>query len=88
MIGTWIFRRKSVKAYELARERVAVVNADLQEHVAGLRVVQAFRGEQHGADRFRGRSDDYRRARVRGQFLISVYFPFVQLLSSAAAAWC
>lgn len=86
VIGTWIFRRKSVKAYELARERVAVVNADLQEHVAGLRVVQAFRGERRGADRFRGRSDEYRRARVRGQFLISVYFPFVQLLSSAAAA--
>ncbi|HEY5836041.1 ABC transporter ATP-binding protein [Streptomyces sp.] len=85
-VGTWIFRRKSVKAYVLARERVAVVNADLQEHVAGLRIVQAFRGEARGAERFLRRSDDYRAARVRGQFLISVYFPFVQLLSSAAAA--
>jgi ATP-binding cassette, subfamily B, bacterial len=84
--ATWVFRRKSVKAYELARERVAVVNADLQEHVAGLRVVQAFRGERDGASRFSRRSDDYRKARVRGQFFISVYFPFVQLLSSAAAA--
>nr|WP_308012162.1 ABC transporter ATP-binding protein [Streptomyces acidipaludis] len=84
--ATWIFRRKSVKAYELARERVAVVNADLQEHVAGLRVVQAFRGERNGAARFSDRSDDYRKARVRGQFFISVYFPFVQLLSSVAAA--
>jgi ATP-binding cassette subfamily B protein len=86
VVGTWIFRRKSVKAYEAARERIAVVNADLQEHVAGLRVVQAFRGEGHGARRFLSRSDEYRRARVRGQFLISVYFPFVQLLSSVAAA--
>jgi ATP-binding cassette subfamily B protein len=84
--ATWIFRRKSVRAYELARERVAVINADLQEHVAGLRVVQAFRGEAHGTARFLRRSDDYRTARVRGQFLISVYFPFVQLLSSVAAA--
>jgi ATP-binding cassette subfamily B protein len=84
--ATWVFRRKSVKAYELARERVAVVNADLQEHVAGLRVVQAFRGQQHGAERFSERSDEYRTARIRGQFLISVYFPFVQLLSSVAAA--
>jgi ATP-binding cassette subfamily B protein len=86
VVATWLFRSRSVKAYELARERVAVVNADLQEHVAGLRVVQAFRGEQHGARRFASRSDDYRQARVRGQFLISVYFPFVQLLSSVAAA--
>ncbi|WP_329178805.1 ABC transporter ATP-binding protein [Streptomyces sp. NBC_01477] len=86
VVGTWIFRRKSVQAYELARERVAVVNADLQEHVAGLRVVQAFRGQERGAERFARRSDDYRGARLRGQFLISVYFPFVQLLSSVAAA--
>ncbi|MFI0938998.1 ABC transporter ATP-binding protein [Streptomyces sp. NPDC021020] len=86
IVGTWAFRRKSVRAYELARERVAVVNADLQEHVAGLRVVQAFRGERSGAARFARRSAEYRRARVHGQFLISVYFPFVQLLSSVAAA--
>ena len=36
--------------------------------------------------RFAERSDGYRAARVRGQWLISVYFPFVQLLSSVAAA--
>ncbi|MEC4018100.1 ABC transporter ATP-binding protein [Streptomyces sp. H27-D2] len=86
IVGTVFFRRQSVKAYELARERISVVNGDLQESVAGLRIVQAFRREGTGAARFAQRSDDYRQARVRGQFLISVYFPFVQLLSSVAAA--
>ncbi|ARF59480.1 ABC transporter ATP-binding protein [Streptomyces gilvosporeus] len=86
VIGTYFFRRQSVKAYELARERISVVNGDLQESVAGLRIVQAFRREGRGADRFAARSAAYRQARVRGQFLISVYFPFVQLLSSVAAA--
>ncbi|WP_269859283.1 ABC transporter ATP-binding protein [Streptomyces sp. RPT161] len=84
--ATIVFRRKSVKAYGLARDKVAVVNADLQEHVAGLRIVQAFRGERAGARRFAERSAEYRQARVRGQWYISVYFPFVQLLSSVAAA--
>ncbi|MFF4225559.1 ABC transporter ATP-binding protein [Streptomyces abikoensis] len=86
VVGTVFFRRQSVKAYELARERVGSVNADLQESVAGLRVVQAFRREESGARRFAERSAEYRQARVRGQWLISVYFPFVQLLSSVAAA--
>ncbi|MDX3229852.1 ABC transporter ATP-binding protein [Streptomyces sp. ME19-01-6] len=86
IVGTFFFRRQSVKAYELARERVSVVNADLQESVAGLRIVQAFRRGRAGRERFAGRSDAYRQARVRGQWLISVYFPFVQLLSSVAAA--
>ncbi|NUK02556.1 ABC transporter ATP-binding protein [Streptomyces lunaelactis] len=86
IVGTFFFRRKSVKAYELARERISVVNGDLQESVSGLRIVQAFRRERDGGDRFAARSDSYRQARVRGQWLISVYFPFVQLLSSVAAA--
>ncbi|MFD8394701.1 ABC transporter ATP-binding protein [Streptomyces sp. NPDC059680] len=86
IVATFFFRRASVKAYELARERVSVVNADLQESVAGLRIVQAFGRERDGGRRFAERSDSYRRARIRGQWLISIYFPFVQLLSSVAAA--
>ena len=86
IVATFFFRRASVKAYELARERVSVVNADLQESVSGLRIVQAFRREHDGSRRFAERSDSYRRARIRGQWLISIYFPFVQLLSSVAAA--
>lgn len=85
IVGTFFFRRASVKAYELARERVSAVNADLQESVSGLRVLQAFRREGAGIDTFTAGSDGYRRARIRGQWLISVYFPFVQLLASAAA---
>ncbi|MGX6741400.1 ABC transporter ATP-binding protein [Streptomyces xantholiticus] len=86
IVGTYFFRKQSVKAYELARERISVVNADLQESVAGLRIVQAFRRERAGRESFAARSDSYRRARVRGQWLISVYFPFVQLLASVATA--
>ncbi|MDQ0984589.1 ABC transporter ATP-binding protein [Streptomyces sp. V2I9] len=86
IVGTVFFRRSSVKAYELARTRISAVNADLQESVAGLRIVQAFGREQDGAARFTEHSDSYRQARVRGQWLISVYFPFVQLLASVAAA--
>ncbi|GHF96800.1 ABC transporter ATP-binding protein [Streptomyces thermodiastaticus] len=86
IVATFFFRRASVKAYRLARERVSVVNADLQESVAGLRIVQAFRRERDGRSRFAERSRSYRRARMRGQRLIAVYFPFVQFLSSVAAA--
>ncbi|MGY4927048.1 ABC transporter ATP-binding protein [Streptomyces sp. 900105755] len=86
IVATFFFRRASVKAYELARERVSVVNADLQESVSGLRIVQAFRRERDSRHRYTERSESYRRARIRGQLLISLYFPFVQLLSSVAAA--
>ena len=38
-VATLVFRAKSSRAYGEAREKVAAVNADLQENVAGLRVL-------------------------------------------------
>jgi ATP-binding cassette, subfamily B, bacterial len=85
-VATVIFRKKSSKAYTEARERISVVNADLAENVAGLRVTQAFRREGTNRDRFAGRSLAYRASRLRAQRYIALYFPFVQTLSTVASA--
>jgi ATP-binding cassette subfamily B protein len=82
--ATVVFRIKSSRAYNEARERVAVVNADLAENVAGLRVTQAFRREGENRSRFADRSYGYRQSRLRAQKYIALYFPFVQALSTAA----
>jgi ATP-binding cassette, subfamily B, bacterial len=84
--ATVVFQRGSSRAYSDAREKVSAVNADLQENVAGLRVSQAFRREARNAQRFAGRSDDYRRSRLRAQRYIALYFPFIQSLSTVAGA--
>ena len=86
VVATLVFRVKSRRAYGEAREKVAAVNADLQENVAGLRVSQAYRREQVNLARFTGLSSAYRRSRLRAQRYIAIYFPFVQSLSTAAAA--
>jgi ATP-binding cassette subfamily B protein len=85
-VATVAFQRGSSRAYADAREKVSVVNADLQENVAGLRVSQAFRREERNAQRFAGRSDDYRRSRLVAQRYIALYFPFIQSLSTVAGA--
>jgi ATP-binding cassette, subfamily B, bacterial len=85
-VATVVFRLKSSRAYTEARERISVVNADLAENVAGLRVTQAFRREGTNLDRFAGRSLGYRDSRLRAQRYIALYFPFVQTLSTVASA--
>ncbi len=85
-VATLVFRARSSRAYTEAREKVAVVNADLQENVAGLRVAQAYRREAVNLARFTALSTAYRRSRLRAQRYIAVYFPFVQSLSTAASA--
>jgi ATP-binding cassette subfamily B protein len=84
--ATVVFRVKSRRAYDEAREKVSIVNADLQENVAGLRTTQAYRREEHNQERFAGRSDSYRRSRVRAQRYIALYFPFLQAVSTVAGA--
>jgi len=83
--ATVLFRAKSSRAYTEAREKISVVNADLAENVAGLRVTQAFNREDANRARFAGRSFGYRTTRVRAQRYIALYFPFVQTLSTVAS---
>ncbi|WP_433803792.1 ABC transporter ATP-binding protein [Actinomycetospora sp. CA-084318] len=86
IVATLVFRKLSSVAYAEARERVSVVNADLQENVAGLRVAQAHTHEERSAAHFADHSDAYRRARLRAQRLIATYFPGANLLSDLAQA--
>ncbi|MFD5564862.1 ABC transporter ATP-binding protein [Kitasatospora griseola] len=85
IIATLVFRKKSAQQYQISRDLISTVNADLQENVAGMRIVQAFRRQDANIDRFVERGLAYRHARVKAQLYISLYFPFVQFLSSVAA---
>jgi ATP-binding cassette subfamily B protein len=86
IVSTVIFRRVASAAYNEAREKVSVVNADMQENVSGLRVAQAYSREERSAEMFASRSDDYRRSRLRAQRYVATYFPFVTLLSGVSEA--
>jgi ATP-binding cassette subfamily B protein len=84
--ATVVFRAKSAKAYNEARERVSAVNAYFAENVVGLRVTQAFGREPVNRDRYAMLSNRFRVSRLRAQRYIALYFPFVQLLSTVAGA--
>ncbi|MGH3156967.1 MAG: ABC transporter ATP-binding protein, partial [Streptosporangiaceae bacterium] len=85
-VATFVFRAKASKAYSEAREKVSIVNADLQENMAGLRTTQAYRREGRNQEIFAGLSLSYRRSRLRAQRYIAVYFPLIQLMSTVAGA--
>jgi ATP-binding cassette subfamily B protein len=85
-IATVIFRRKAEVLYDLSRERIAIVNADFQESLSGVRESQAFVHETLTKRRFHGLGDSYLDSRVAAQRLVATYFPFVQFLSGVADA--
>ena len=85
-IATVIFRRKAARLYDLSRERIAIVNADFQESISGVRVSQAFVHQAETIKRFRRLGREYLESRVAAQRLVALYFPFVQFLSGIADA--
>ncbi|HEY0279512.1 MAG TPA: ABC transporter ATP-binding protein, partial [Solirubrobacterales bacterium] len=82
--ATVVFRRRSGVLYDEARDRIAIVNADFQESLSGVREAQAAVHEEETGRHFRKLGNDYYESRVGAQRLVSIYFPFVQFLSSLA----
>ncbi|HZU71179.1 MAG TPA: ABC transporter ATP-binding protein [Acidimicrobiales bacterium] len=78
------YRIHSTRAYDRQRDRIAAVNADLQENISGVRVTQAFRREARNTDNFLGLTRGYRDAGLRAQYLQALYFPFAELVGNLA----
>ncbi len=83
-IATVIFRRVTNRLYDVVRESLAVVNADFQESLSGIREAQAFVHEDRTIERFHGLGGRYFEARLKAQRAIATYFPFVLFLSAIA----
>src|SRR3954470_16196872 len=83
-IATVIFRRVTNRLYDVVRESLAVVNADFQESLSGIREAQAFVHEDRTVARFHLLGRRYFDARMQAQRAIATYFPFVLFLSAIA----
>ncbi len=83
-VATVFFRRVTNRLYDVVREALAVVNADFQESLSGIREAQAFVHEELTVERFHGLGRRYYDGRALAQRTIATYFPFVLFLSSIA----
>ena len=82
IVATVVFRSKSARSYAKVRDKIAGVSAHLQESIAGVRVVQAFRREQSDYARFAEANAAYRQANWETVVQSGVYFPFVEFMSA------
>ena len=82
--ATVVFRRITNRLYDAVRESLAVVNADFQESLSGIREAQAFAHEIPTVARFHALGLRYFEERLKAQRLIATYFPFVLFLSAIA----
>jgi len=82
--SSWSFHHGAGRAYHAIRDRVAETFTVLQEGLAGVRVVQAFRRERKTLDRYRPRSQAQVSAWRRASFVNIRLFAFLPLAQAAA----
>ena len=81
-----IFRRFVRDAFRDIRTKLARLNAFLQEHISGMKVVQAFAREERVAARFDEINHDYRQANYRAIAADAALYSIIEALASIAIA--
>ena len=79
LLSMW-FRSRARHIYREVRTRLAAINTHLQEHLAGMSVVQLARAEARTEQRFREIDAAHRDVNIRGVFYYAVFYPTVELL--------
>ncbi|TND08131.1 MAG: multidrug ABC transporter ATPase/permease [Bacteroidetes bacterium] len=83
-IATWIFKNAIKSAFTDVRNQVAKLNAFVQEHITGMKIVQVFSREKVEMERFQDINKKHRDANIRSVWHYSVFFPVVEILSSVS----
>jgi len=90
IIATNYFKKEVNKSFIKVRNAVANLNAFVQEHIAGMTIVQAFAAEDREFSRFSKINKEHRDANIKAIFAYSVFFPIVELVlafSTAIIVW-
>jgi ATP-binding cassette subfamily B protein len=81
-----VFSRASTRSYLIARDRISILYADMQESMSGILVSQAYNQQPANEARFARLAQSYCSARERSMELQARFFPFIDLLSVLAKA--
>jgi ATP-binding cassette subfamily B multidrug efflux pump len=83
---TVIFKIKARDSYRRVRTAIARINAFLQEHIAGMSIVQLFSHEQRSFQRFDQINQVHLKANLDSVMAYSLFFPAVEVVSALAVA--
>jgi ATP-binding cassette subfamily B multidrug efflux pump len=86
VLGAGYFRLKARESYRTVRNRLARLNAFLQESLQGMAVVQLFAREREEAAAFAGLNAELRRAQFRSTVFEASLYAGVEAIGSAAVA--
>ncbi len=86
MLCMWVWQSYSRTAFIRVRQAIAIVNANLQENVSGVRVIQSLSREDENAKRFDRINANNLNANVAAGRLTAAVLPLVEIIVAVAMA--
>jgi ATP-binding cassette subfamily B multidrug efflux pump len=86
----WVTMHMAQPLFIVVQEKLAALNAIVQENLAGVRVVKAFVREAYEMNRFQDYSDDYMIQHIRVGSLLAIVLPLLTILTglgTVAVVW-
>ncbi|MGI5878536.1 MAG: ABC transporter ATP-binding protein [Christensenellales bacterium] len=85
-VATIVFRLKARVIFLEIRNRLAHINAFLDEHISGMGVIKAFHMEKAKIDEFKNVNKAYYRANMRNVVVMGIFRPFIDCVRYLALA--
>ena len=83
--------QKNIKVvFQDVRNQVSNLNAFVQEHLVGIKIVQLFNKEDAEMHKFMAINDKHRKANVKSIWYFSIFLPVIEILSAVSiglAVW-
>jgi len=82
--STYVFKEAVNDSFTRVRNQVAKLNAFLQEHISGMRIIQIFNAEEQEMKKFVAINDEHKKAHIDSIFYYAVFFPVVEVILAIA----
>jgi len=84
VLASYIFKEKVKSSFQTVRTEISRMNAFLQEHISGMRIVQIFNAEKASMKRFKNINKVYTKANLDSVLYYAVFYPVVEIISAAS----
>ncbi len=84
ILASIVFQQAIKSSFQDVRKEVANLNAFVQEHLTGMRIVQIFNREEREYEKFKEINERHMKANIRSIWHFSVFLPIVEISSAVS----
>jgi len=84
ILATYIFKEKVRVSFNEVRDKVSLLNAFVQEHISGMRIVQIFNAQEREYKKFETLNKEHYKANDKSVLYYSIFFPVVEVILALA----